>query len=170
MAVGYGDSGALRPGAAPPRDAAAALAGAAARDADLAFLIDAAAGLDPAVAFRSRCEGMLLARYRYDVLKGAASGDAGEGARAGHRGGAARRGGRGRQRGLALAQATMLARDLANTPPRTSPRRGSRTSPSGSAPAGLGVEVFDRETCCGSAAAASSPSTAAARTSRGSSS
>src|SRR5579863_4872511 len=144
VAVGYGDAGALR--AATARDAAAAFARAAARDADLAFLIDAAAGLDPAVAAQVAVEGMLLARYAYDPLKKEPAGTPVRSltllTEEAHRDAAAA----GARRGLTLAQATMLARDLANSPPAhlTASRIADVATVLG-ARAGLGVEVFDRD-------------------------
>ncbi len=149
VAVGYGDAGSLS--AATARDAAAAFARAAHRDADLAFLIDpflidTGAGLEPAVAAQVAVEGMLLARYAYDPLK---RDPAGTPVRSvtllteeAHRDAAAA----GARRGLTLAQATMLARDLANAPPAhlTASRIADIATVLG-ARAGLGVEVFDRD-------------------------
>jgi leucyl aminopeptidase len=144
VAVGCGEAGTLS--AAGTREAAAAFARAAARDADLAFLIDAEAGLDPAVAAQVAVEGMLLARYAYDPLK---RDPAGTPVRSvtllteeAHRDAAAA----GARRGLTLAQATMLARDLANSPPAhlTASRLADVATVLG-ARAGLAVEVFDRD-------------------------
>jgi leucyl aminopeptidase len=144
VAVGYGDAGALR--AATARDAAAAFARAAGRDADLAFLIDAAAGLDPAVAAQVAVEGMLLARYAYDPLKKEPAGTPVRSltllTEEAHRDAVAA----GARRGLTFAQATMLARDLANSPPAhlTATRIADVATVLG-ARAGLAVEVFDRD-------------------------
>jgi leucyl aminopeptidase len=144
VAVGIGDGETA--GAADARDAAAAFARAAARDADLTYPIDPAAGLDPEVAAQVAVEGILLARYAYEPLKrepavtpvnsitllaGPAQRDAVTA---------------GAKRGLTLARATMLARDLANTPPaHLSAARMADIAAELGAQAGLDVQVSDRD-------------------------
>jgi leucyl aminopeptidase len=149
VAVGCGEAKALS--SAGVRDAAAAFALAAAKDPDLAFLLDgcvldAGAGLDPAVAAQAAVEGILLARYAYDPLKGEPTGTPVRSvtllAEEAHRDAVAA----GARRGLTLAQATMLARDLANSPPaHLTASRMADVATVLSARAGLGVEVFDRD-------------------------
>jgi len=144
VAVGIGDG--KTADAANGRDAAAAFARAAASDAELVYLIDPAAGLDPAVAAQVAVEGILLARYSYDALKGAPAGTPVTSitllTEPSQRDAAAA----GARRGLTLARATMLARDLANTPPAhlTAARMADVAVELG-ARAGLSVEVFDRD-------------------------
>jgi leucyl aminopeptidase len=144
IAVGIGDKD--QAGAAAGRDAAAAFARAAARDAEVAYLIDAAAGLDPEVAAQVAVEGILLARYSYDPLKREPSGTPVRSvtllADAAQRDAVTA----GARRGLTLAGATMLARDLANTPPAhlTAARLADLAAELG-ARAGLSVEIFDRD-------------------------
>ena len=92
-------------------------------------------------------EGILLARYSYDPLKRQARGDARpRRSRCSPTPRSATRWSAGARRGLTLAGATMLARDLANTPPAHLTARGWPTSPSTlAAQAGLGVEVFNKD-------------------------
>ena len=111
VAVGVGASGQLTP--AELRDAAAAFARSGARYAHLATdLLGAAAHLDTDGAVAAITEGAVLARYRYDLLRSAPTtvplgqlDILGSGQTSGV------------QRGLTLARATMLARDLAAAPP-----------------------------------------------------
>jgi leucyl aminopeptidase len=109
VAVGVGDVGSLD--AAGLRNAAAAFARAAKSHERLAFALDGLGAAAPADAAQAVVEGVLLARYAYEPLRrNAAStavreltivGDAQPEAA---------------ERGRALAGATALARDLANTP------------------------------------------------------
>ena len=114
------------------------------------------AHVDPATAAQVIVEGILLARYAYDPLKRTPGGPRVEAialvADDPDRDAVAR----GAERGRRLAGATMLARDLANTPPAhlTAPRLGGRRRAIGRRP-GLEVEVFDQAALCGSAAAGS---------------
>jgi leucyl aminopeptidase len=122
IGVGLGDAAAVD--AAAIRDAAAAFALAAKRQARLAVRVPRAGGVDAATAAQAIVEGILLARYAYEPLKSSpgttpvssialvadrADRDAATG---------------GARRGRILAGATLLARDLANTPPAhlTAPR------------------------------------------------
>jgi leucyl aminopeptidase len=115
IATGTGEAGALD--AAALRHAAAAFARAAAGHEHLAMQLPAGGGLRAEDAAAAIVEGALLARYRYDVLRSAPTAtpvtslvvvvpDEADLAAAT----------RGAARGRAFADATMLARDLANTP------------------------------------------------------
>ncbi len=109
--IGTGGAGASEPSAI--RDAAAVFARANSQVGELAFRLPDR--VDVATAAQMAVEGIVLARYRYDALKKEPTvaaltlltlvstdvAGAEEGA----------------ERGRALAEATTLARDLANTPP-----------------------------------------------------
>ncbi|HEY2795799.1 MAG TPA: leucyl aminopeptidase [Micromonosporaceae bacterium] len=140
-AVGIGDVTQLQPGTV--RDAAAAFAGAASAQARLAFVLPA--GSEAVTSAQAAVEGVLLGRYRYEALKRAPQAtpiaeltivaapdqldDATEGAERGH----------------AYASATILARDLANSPPGllTAVRFGEIATRIG-AETGLDVDVYDK--------------------------
>ena len=124
------------------RDAAATLARAASRRATLGLRIDDLAGVDAADAVRALAEGALLARYRYTVLNASsthvplsaftidvpgASAEPVEAARN-------------------AARATVVARDLANTPPGhlTAVNMGEIAVELG-ARFGFEVELFDKQ-------------------------
>jgi leucyl aminopeptidase len=140
IAVGVGDPATLD--ADKARDAAAGFARAADRDTDIALSLD---GL-PAVVAQACVEGVLLARYSYDELKREPAGTAlasltlvtGPAEHDAASEGAAR--------GQAFARATMLARDLANSPPAhlTAARLADLAAQIGP-DYGLEVEVFDRD-------------------------
>jgi leucyl aminopeptidase len=130
------------PTTASVRDAAAALARAAARHGAIAIDLQNV-GIDPAEASQAAVEGLLLARYRYDVLKAAATVAPIESltivtddTRAGDRG---------IDLGRAMAEAQMVARDLANDPPAvlTAARMADIAVNLGKQ-RGLGVEVYDK--------------------------
>src|SRR5262249_46620926 len=103
--------------AARLRDAAAAFARAAGRQASLAGPLADVPAVPPEVAAQAAVEGVLLARYRYNALKGKAEGTplaaltivAPPDRHAALQRGAAR--------GRTTATAANLARDLSNTPP-----------------------------------------------------
>ena len=167
VAVGIGDG--KTADAANGRDAAAAFARAAASDAELAYLIDPAAGLDPAVAAQVAVEGILLARYSYDALKGEPAGTPVTSITLLTEPSQREAVAAGAKRGLTLARATMLARDLANAP-SGAPDRGAdggrrRRARRAGRPGRGGLRP--RRTGASSAAAGCSASTRAARTSRG---
>jgi leucyl aminopeptidase len=137
VAVGAGD-GTLDAGGV--RDVAAAFARAAATHGEIEFDIRSLA-LDADTAAQAAVEGILLARYRYDVLRRTegvtpltrvtivsdASASAGE-------------------RGRTFAAATMLARDLANSPhSHLSASKLADLAEQHAASHGLTVEVFDKE-------------------------
>jgi leucyl aminopeptidase len=139
IAVGLGDG----PDLDRVRDAAAAFARAADHVSDLVLDVRSVAGsVDPDDAVRAAVEGMLLARYRYDVLRVAQAkapvrsvtivvdGDHAEAAR----------------RGASFASATMLARDLANSPhSHLSASRLADLAVELGPDRGLEVEVFDKD-------------------------
>jgi leucyl aminopeptidase len=144
VAVGIGDEKGLD--AAGVRDAAAAFARVAGRQRRLAISLEAMADVEPAVAAQMCVEGMLLARYSYDPLKREAAGVPVESidivvSQARLDAAAA-----GAARGRTLAGATMLARDLANTPPaHLTAIRMAEVATEIAAGCGLEVEVFDRD-------------------------
>ena len=161
VAVGIGRDA---PDAAAVRNAAAAFARACAKQAALTVDLDDLVSGAPDVAAQAVVEGVLLARYSYDPLRREPKGtDLSEltlVADAAHH--EALRSGA--ERGKALAAATQLARDLANTPHShlnaTAPRRGGRRS---SAPnAGWRSRCSARTPSSRWAAAACSASTRAA--------
>ncbi len=142
VAVGVGDAGSLD--ATGLRDAAAAFARAAVRDGRLATTLGDIPGVDATAAGQAIVEGVLLARYRYRAfadrpneapltaltLVGA------DERRAALEQGATR--------GRVIAEATQIARDLANTPAThlTAPRLAEVAMRLG-AEFGLTVDVFD---------------------------
>ena len=131
--------------AAELRDAVAAFTRAAREVAELAVDLTAAPEVPVEAAAVAATEGALLARYRFDALKGDPKtvelerlvlGAGAEDAAAAERG---------VERGLILARTAMVARDLANTPPRhlSAEKFGEvieRLAPQ----FGLEAEVFDR--------------------------
>jgi leucyl aminopeptidase len=140
VAVGTGDLDGLSTSVL--RDAAGAFANATATQGAVAFVLPE--GIDVGAAAAAVVEGIVLARYRWEVLKSRASAvplttitlvatDA-TAATAGA------------TRGVSFARAGALARDLANTPPAhmAATRIADIASELGPA-AGLTVEVFDRD-------------------------
>ena len=143
IAVGIGDIAALEGGTV--RDAAAAFANAASTQARLGFVLPVGDRLEPVDAAQAAVEGVLLGRYRYEALKRAPLAvpvtdlavevsdeqldDATEGI----------------ERGQAYAAATILARDLANSPPGLlTAERLAEIATAVGGETGLGVEVFDK--------------------------
>ena len=136
-------TGGLQVSLAEVRDAAAAFARSVSKHASLATSLQEV-GRDRAAAAQAVVEGVLLARYRFDSLK--SNGDNASlrnltlltptGHHAAVEAGA--------RRGVVTARATILARDLANSPPShlTASRLASVATEIGTT-AGLGVEVFD---------------------------
>jgi leucyl aminopeptidase len=126
------------------RNAAATFARAASAQADLALVLPAAGGAAPEVAAQAAVEGMTLARYRYHPLRSSPQGTAlasitlvSEDADAD----AVRRGA---ERGRTYAAATMLARDLANSPHNhLTASNMADVAVSLGRSRGLDVEVFD---------------------------
>ncbi|WP_051266986.1 leucyl aminopeptidase family protein [Nakamurella lactea] len=144
VAVGIGDDDAR--GTAALRDAAATFARAAAHFGRIGLDIGTAFAVPASDAGRAITEGVLLARYSYDVLKtkpttvpvellqiieadGDRIADTQSGATA----------------GITLAAAENLARDLANTPPgHLTAVEYAETTMESAADFGLQVEVFDK--------------------------
>lgn len=143
VAVGIGD-GKLT--VAQLRDAAAAFARAASRHPELTTtLADAATGIGPKDAAEAVVEGILLARYRYEILKSdstdirlkeltlVTSADRGKAQSAGA------------QLGKTMAGAAMLARDLANAPAKVlTAAKMADVAVEVAHDRGLQVEVFDK--------------------------
>jgi leucyl aminopeptidase len=144
VAVGIGDGGPLDPAAL--RDAGAAFARATYRHARVAVAVPDGDRVDSQAAAQAIVEGILLARYRYRAFRDrpgeaplesvtlvvAAPGREAvtEGVR----------------RGRITAEATQLARDLANTPPmHLSATRMAEVAQVLGSQAGLEVEVFDNQ-------------------------
>jgi leucyl aminopeptidase len=144
VAVGVGDPAEVD--AAGLRDAAAAFVRAAGKQEHVATTLADLDGVDPRVAGQAVVEGILLAGYRYGVLKKESESvllrritlvtDAGR----------SRGVGAGAERGLVTAAAAQLARDLANTPPGhlTASRMAEVAVAVGSS-SGLEVEVFEED-------------------------
>lgn len=145
VAVGVGEPESLA--AAAVRDAAAAFARATYRHASLAVTLPALPRVDDATAAQALVEGVLLARYRYRgfrdqpgemLLSGVALVVAEDARRDAVAAGAAR--------GRLEAEAVILARDLANTPPmHLSATRMAEVAQVLGAEAGLEVEVWDND-------------------------
>jgi leucyl aminopeptidase len=142
VAVGAGDAADLNVGSI--RDAAAAFASAVPAQGELAMVLPSGGGVPVAAAAQAVVEGVLLARYRYEALKPSAAtvtsltlvtspeqhDDAAAGA----------------ELGRTYATATMLSRDLANSPPGLlTAERLAEIATTVAAGAGLTVEVFDKK-------------------------
>jgi leucyl aminopeptidase len=140
VAVGVGEHGKLD--AAGLRNAAAAFGRATRKHSALAISLPDAGSVDGDVAAQAVVEGVLLARYGYDSLRRTPAGTAlteltvvGDGAVEA-----------GAQRGRAMAAATHLARDLANTPhSHLNASSMAEIATSLGADRGLDVEVFDKD-------------------------
>jgi leucyl aminopeptidase len=140
VAVGTGPAGSLDD--ATVRTAAAAFARAARGHADVAVPLAGLAGVEPDAAAAAVIEGVLLARYAYDALRREAKGTALERLTIVADADVAA----GVTRGRALAAATSLARDLANTPhSHLSASIFADIAVNLGADRGLEVEVFDKE-------------------------
>jgi leucyl aminopeptidase len=144
VAVGIGDRAELD--AARVRDAAAAFARAASRHSRLAVTLADLPNVPPDEVAQAAVEGVLLARYRYDPLRGHPSGTALEGLTLVAAPERLEAVARGAKRGQVTAAAAQLARDLANAPAThlTATRMGQIASALGP-DRGLGVEVFGKE-------------------------
>ncbi|MBB5868963.1 leucyl aminopeptidase [Allocatelliglobosispora scoriae] len=124
------------------RDAAAAFALAAKRHGSLALVPGELSGVTGEAAAQAVVEGVLLARYDYPPLKSAPVGVPVENVIVVVAGDGAAEGGR---RGVAFAAATMLSRDLANSPPSMlSAEAMADCATAIAGEVGLEVEVFDR--------------------------
>ncbi len=144
VAVGIGEAAKLD--VAGLRNTAAAFARAASSHARLAFSLDGLVSVAPEQAAQAVVEGVLLARYGYDQLRGQPRGTAvtrltfvaDVSDKQALTDGAAR--------GKALAAATQLARDLANTPhSHLNATRFADVAEAIGAERGLEVEVFDKD-------------------------
>ncbi|WP_053387656.1 leucyl aminopeptidase family protein [Leucobacter japonicus] len=135
--------------AAHLRDAVAAFTRAAREVADLGVdvteVLAGAAQLGAADAALAVTEGAILARYRYDALKGDAHTVALASLAIGVTEADAEAARSGVARGLILARSASIARDLANTPPRhLSAEKFAEVIERLAPDFGLEVEVFDR--------------------------
>lgn len=132
--------------AAKLRDAAAAFARTADFDGSLAIALPEIEGVSAELAAQVIVEGVVLARYRYDVLKEkpsvtplasltlVADDERSQAAEAGI------------AKGRAMAETTQIARDLANGPPAlTTATRMAELAVEIGVERGLDVEVFDKE-------------------------
>jgi len=143
VAVGVG---AARLDVAKLRDAAAAFARAASRHARLATaLADVASGVTAEEAAQAVVEGVLLARYRYEVLKSSSKDTPLEELTLVTTANRVKAETTGADRGHVLAAAGALARDLANAPPAhlTAARMADIAVEIGHT-CGMKVEVFDK--------------------------
>ena len=143
VAVGIGDPATVD--AARLRDGAAAFARAVPRHASLSTDLADTPGVPSEVAGQAVVEGMLLARYTYDELKSNPSATRVDNINltAGSRALEAVR--TGAERGQIFAEAAMLARDLANSPPAyLTATRMAEVATRVARDAGLKVEVFDK--------------------------
>jgi leucyl aminopeptidase len=141
--VGVGELGDLD--ADRLRDAGAAFARATERHRNLTLRLGEIGVVAPDVAGQVLVEGALLARYRYDVLKAKPTVEPIEALALvveGRRSAGVRRGA---ARGVITAEATNIARDLANTPPAllTAIDMADLASRLGKE-RGLDVEIFDK--------------------------
>jgi leucyl aminopeptidase len=144
VAVGIGESGRLD--ITGLRNAAAAFARAASSHARLAFSLDGVDSVAPEQAAQAVVEGVLLARYSYDALRGHPRGNAVTRLTIVGDADDKQSLSAGAARGKALAAATQLARDLANTPhSHLNATRLAEVATSIGAERGLEVEVFDKD-------------------------
>lgn len=143
VAIGVGD-GALS--AAQLRDAAAAFARAASKYPHLCTtLADVASAAAPGVAAEAVVEGVLLARYRYDLLKSTPTDKPLEELTLVTTAERMKAETAGAQRGHTLAAAGMLSRDLANAPARMlTAKKMAEIAVEIGRDRGLQVEVFDK--------------------------
>jgi leucyl aminopeptidase len=128
------------------RDAGAGLARATEAHGDLALTVPAVDAVPPAVAAQAVVEGILLARYRFDALKEKATVTpiTNIGLVVDSRRSTAVK--RGAAKGKAMAEATQLARDLANSPPAyLTATRMAEVATELAAERGLKAEVFDKD-------------------------
>lgn len=142
VVVGIGDDVPVSTDVA--RSASAAFAGAVDRIGDLVLHLPAA--VDDEAAAAAALEGALLARYRYDALRTKAAGEALDTFTLVVDGDRLPLAEAGARRGAVLSRATMVARDLANTPHNllTAARLADLAEELGP-DHGLQVEVFDLE-------------------------
>ncbi len=140
VAVGIGEIGALN--GAALRDAAGSFARAVAGHEQLAITLPELGSVSAAEAAQAVTEGVLLARYRYDVLRSSSAAKHIRSVTVVGADGVAE----GVERGQAMAAATALARDLANTPhSHLSASRMADIAVALGKEHGFGVEVWDKE-------------------------
>jgi leucyl aminopeptidase len=138
--VGVGEERSLSSNAL--RDLAAALSRATASVPRLAIQLPAEP--EPTLAAQMIVEGVVLARYRYRALKKKATVAPLEALTLVT--GATDEASRGAARGRAMADATQIARDLANTPPALlTPTQFAEAATRLGSERGLEVEIFDKE-------------------------
>ena len=144
VAVGVGRAG--KANASALRDAGAAFARTAGRATRLATSLVDAGGAKADVAAQAVVEGVLLARYRYDALKGVPTGVPVEAIVLVATANRAEAVTAGAERGRVLAAAGALARDLANAPPKhMTAERMAEVAARIAKQQGLGIEIFDRD-------------------------
>ncbi|SEM19631.1 leucyl aminopeptidase [Streptacidiphilus jiangxiensis] len=134
-------------GMAALRDAAAAFALATSAQARLVMAVPESDRLDAQAAAQALVEGALMARYSFDPIKTEPT-DTGVRSLTLVLPDASRADGeRGARRGWWMARATLLSRDLANSPPSLlNAERIARCAQELGRETGFGVEVFDQET------------------------
>ncbi len=144
IAVGIGKVNELTPTGL--RNAAAAFARAAGKHAHLATSLADIEGVDARAAAQAVVEGVILANYRYVGLKNDKTGSPAQSLTlivGPARTAAAQQGA---DRGVVIAEATCVARELANTPPgHLTARMMAEKAIEVAAATGLGVEVFNRD-------------------------
>jgi leucyl aminopeptidase len=141
--VGLGDAQAV--GAEQLRHAAAAFARAAGTHAEVAFDITSVSSMPADVAARAAVEGIVLARYRYNTLRREPRGVALSSVTVVCAADAQQAATTGAQSGKAYASATVLARDLANSPhSHLSATLLADLAEAVASQRGLSVEIFDK--------------------------
>ena len=142
VAVGAGGSGEID--GAKLRDLAAAFVRAASRAARLALVIDRAS-VDAASGAAALAEGAVLARYRYTILKSESKHTALDALTVSLEGADGEHVTQGLAAGMLAARATIIARDVTNTPPGllTATNLAEIAQTLGER-FGFGVEVFDK--------------------------
>jgi leucyl aminopeptidase len=142
--VGIGEGADLD--SAKLRDAAAAFARAALPHEHLAVSIADGEGVTPEVFAQAVVEGILLARYRFDILTQKSPGPHVAAITLVADDDRSEEVGRGAERGRVLATAANLSRDLANAPPvLLTATRLAEVAEAIAADRGLNIEVLDRE-------------------------
>jgi leucyl aminopeptidase len=144
VAVGIGDPAGID--AARLRDAAAAFARAASKHADLAVSLENVPNIPLDIAAQAVVEGVLLARYHYDVFRREPPGTPVARLTLVGRPEQVAALTQGAERGKITAAAAQLARDLANAPAtHLTATRMADVAEAIAAERGLDVEVFDRD-------------------------
>lgn len=145
VAVGMGSRAEL--GVNTIRDAAAAFARAACRQPRIAMMVPSGNGLSPEIAAQAMVEGVTLGRYRYSPMKHATEGEpplaeltvVGDG-------GSLQALEKGAQRGLVMAAAAELSRDLSNAPgTMLTARKMAEIAASIAKETGLEIQIVDEK-------------------------